>query len=42
VFDAGRVVQDGHHEALREHGVYGRLHAAWSRSGDPSQVAPHP
>jgi putative ABC transport system ATP-binding protein len=42
VFDAGRVVQDGPHESLRDHGVYGRLHAAWSRSGDPSRAARHP
>jgi putative ABC transport system ATP-binding protein len=42
VFDAGRLVQDGPHESLRDHGVYGRLHAAWSRSGDPSRTAAHP
>jgi putative ABC transport system ATP-binding protein len=33
VFDQGRLVQDGTHDRLQHEGVYGRLHAAWSRSG---------
>ncbi len=33
VFDQGRIVQDGEHDRLRDEGVYGRLHAAWTRSG---------
>ena len=39
VFDAGRVVQDGHHRQLiAEGGVYGRLHEAWERGTSEQAV----
>jgi putative ABC transport system ATP-binding protein len=40
VLDAGRLVQDGPHTALVEHGVYARLHAAWSRGGSGDAARP--
>ena len=41
VFDAGRVVQDGHHRQLiAEGGVYGRLHEAWERGTSQQRVGP--
>jgi putative ABC transport system ATP-binding protein len=32
VFDAGRLVEDGHHSQLvTRNGVYARLHRSWAR-----------